>query len=148
MGMVKLELAHAKNYTLVIPAGHRKGVAQSFHDGKEYMVDDATAEVLLAKIDPLGNDVFRIVMDEPEEPDEEEEVVSLVEKKMVEAKHRKEAKARKTKARKKGKGRTLDVEKMQITSKPSKRKKKKPAAEGVDPEDEVGGDLPSELIEV
>ncbi|KKN66409.1 hypothetical protein LCGC14_0472310 [marine sediment metagenome] len=147
MGMVKLELARAKNYTLVIPAGHRKGVAQSFHEGKEYMVDDATAEVLLSKVDPLGNDVFRIVMDEPEEPAEEEEVISLVEKKTAEAKHRKEAKARKTKARKKGKGKTLDVENMQITSKPSKRKKKKPAAEGGDSED-AGGDLPSELIEV
>lgn len=129
MGVVKLELAHSKNYCLVIPTGPRKGVAQSFKEGKEYMVDEATAEILLAKTDPNGNDVFRLVLDEPEDEAEDAGTVSLVEKKTKEAKLKKAATAKRKKARKKAKGKKIDPKKMEVSEVgPSKRK---PAEEGI-----------------
>ena len=113
MGVVKLELAHSKNYCLVIPTGPRKGVAQTFKEGKEYMVDEATAEILLAKTDTNNNDIFRLVLDEPE-VDEGGAPVSLVEKKTKEAKLKKAATTRRKKAKKKVKGKRVDPKTMTV----------------------------------
>lgn len=113
MGVVKLELAHSKNYCLVIPTGPRKGVAQTFKEGKEYMVDEATAEILLAKTDTNGNDIFRLVLDEPED-DKGAAPVSLVEKKTKEAKLKKAATVRRKKAKKKVKGKKVNPSTMTV----------------------------------
>jgi len=150
-GKVKLELAFARNYTLVLPDGPRKGVAMSFKEGIEYEVDNATAEVLLAKVDPNGNDIFTLVLPEEDEPEEGAEKVSLVEKKTKEAAARnKQTKARR-KAKKGAEGKKVDPKTMEVKA-TGKSKKKKPSktTEIVAPADDEDANegIPKELLEI
>lgn len=150
MGDVKLELIRAKNYTLIESEGPRKGRAITFRGDRTYEVNEAQAEILLAKIDPMGGDVFRIVLDEPEVAEEDEgPKVSLVEKKKREAAAKKTTvKAKKTR-KKKTKGKKLsevgDVDNIKSTAKP-----KASEPEVTDPVDGENPDegIPDELLQV
>ncbi len=151
MGDVKLELIRAKNYTLIESEGPRKGRAITFRGDRTYEVNEAQAEILLAKTDPMGGDVFRIVLDEPEVAEEDEAPkISLVEKKKMEAAARKTtAKAKKTR-KKKTKGKKLseagDVDNIKSTAKPkaSEPEATEPVEGGEDPDEGI----PDELLQV
>lgn len=150
MGDVKLELIRAKNYTLIESEGPRKGRAITFRGDRTYEVNEAQAEILLAKTDPMGGDVFRIILDEPEVAEEDERPkVSLVEKKKREAAAVKTTvKAKKTR-KKKTKGKKLsevgDVDNIKSTAKP-----KASEPEVTDPVDGENPDegIPDELLQV
>lgn len=145
---VKLELARARNYTLIESEGPRKGRAITFRGDRVYEVNEEQAEILLAKTDPMGGDVFRIVLDEPE-AEETGPKVSLVEKKTREAAAKKTtAKAKKTRKRK-TKGKKLsevgDVDSIKSTVKPKASEPE--VTESVDGEDPNEG-IPDELLQV
>ena len=147
MGIVKLELARARNYTLIESEGPRKGKAITFRGDRVYEVNEEQAEILLAKTDPLGGDVFRIVLDEPAE--ETGPKVSLVERKTREAVAKKTTtKAKKTR-KKKTKGKKLsevgDVDNIKSTAKPKASEPE--VTEPVDGDDPNEG-IPDELLQV
>ncbi len=148
MGDIKLELVRAKNYTLIESEGPRKGKAITFRGDRVYEVNEAQAEILLAKTDPMGGDVFRIILDEPQ-AEEEGPKVSLVEKKTREAAAVKTTTKAKRKSRKKTKGKKLsevgDVDNIKSTAKPKASEPE--VTEPVDGEDPNEG-IPDELLQV
>ena len=149
MGDVKLELIRAKNYTLIESDGPRKGKAITFRGDRTYEVNEAQAEILLAKTDPMGGDVFRIVMDEPEVEEEHGPKISLVEKKKREAAAVKTTAKAKKSRKKKTKGKKLsevgDVDNIKSTVKPKASEPE--VTEPVDGEDPDEG-IPDELLQV